>query len=188
MFLVNCLLQRCSNSSAMMTWDDIYGRDIQPAEEYSEQYITTRIFEEQQLADSIFTPGTVEEPNRVSNAASPSSQSSGTFSTHSLTSHSPSGSSPTTIVTDAGSSILPTRLARCSHKGCKKTYRGRDALVNLRRHIRCIHEAEAKGKQWKCPGINCELNTARRDNLRVHFKRKHKDEAMPHWLKDQKRS
>jgi hypothetical protein len=77
-------------------------------------------------------------------------------------------------------------VAVCTHSKCKKRYTGRVAHINLRRHIRCIHEST--GKEWRCPGVGCSLKTKRRDNLRVHFLKKHPGETMLDWLLDTRRA
>lgn len=64
----------------------------------------------------------------------------------------------------------------CPHEGCTKVYQGVEAHINLRRHVRCIHER----REWNCP--SCELHTGRRDNLRQHFMKKHPETIMPKWL------
>ncbi|KAK0733003.1 hypothetical protein B0T26DRAFT_669459 [Lasiosphaeria miniovina] len=75
----------------------------------------------------------------------------------------------------------PPDLMKCPHAGCTKSKRGQDPHINMRRHVRCVHETKA----WKCP--SCELRTGRRDNLRQHFRKKHFGQRMPEWLADKRR-
>jgi hypothetical protein len=71
-------------------------------------------------------------------------------------------------------------VAQCHYMDCPKFYSGKDARVNLRRHIRTAHEK----KSYKCP--KCPLETGRRDNLRTHYLKKHGRE-LPSWLANKAR-
>lgn len=186
MFLVKSILSQCSSCSSTMTWDHIYGDGVSDADEYSDQYISTRVVQEQGLADMTFAEpkprglnpsGVTTEPIILPATSGGAAKSSPVSDPH-------SSSSPSSTTTAA--SPPPGRIARCPHRGCVKVYRGGDAHVNLRRHIRCTHESN--GKEWDCPGQGCGLRTTRRDNLRVHFLKKHPTDDMPSWLTDKKRS
>ena len=77
--------------------------------------------------------------------------------------------------TSSSSDDLPAvSILQCHYPNCKKPYTGKDARVNLRRHIRTVHE---KSKTIKCP--NCGYKSTRRDNVRKHFSGQHLGAEMP---------
>ncbi|KAK3688960.1 hypothetical protein B0T22DRAFT_480195 [Podospora appendiculata] len=65
------------------------------------------------------------------------------------------------------------RRFRCSVTGCEKEL---DSDSGLRWHIQEKH----RDKRVQCP--NCETSKSRKDHLRDHFRRVHRDLAMPAWL------
>jgi hypothetical protein len=176
--LITMTLHQCMVCSADMTWDLVYSEGVDEPQEYSGQYLTSRESEGLRWASKHFPDSDLradESPRhdrgrRLEARSADATSSSCSDSPRKLT-----GASP-----EQGG--LARRVAGCSHPGCSKVYKGRDAHINLRRHVRCVHE----GKAWRCP--YCELCTGRRDNLRQHFAKKHPGMAPPDWLVRKKRS
>ena len=82
--------------------------------------------------------------------------------------------SSVTPPSSSGGDLPPFSKAYCHYANCKKLYGGRDARVNLRRHIRTVHE---ECKRIQCP--KCTHESSRRDNVRKHFILMHKGEEVP---------
>lgn len=152
-------------------------------EEYSAQYVSTRECRVEDIADGIFVASAMVDtgcPDQLKDDAGGGEIPPVVNQARSST---PSASPPGTSL----ASSAPRKIARCPHQGCTKEYKGVDARVNLRRHIRCAHES-GSAKAFTCPGVGCDLQTPRRDYLRNHFLKKHHGEEMPAWLMDKKRS
>ena len=168
-----------------------HGGDIYP--QYSTEYVTKREMQEKEWADNNFqdlqvyqalTPQPEISECRIAPEITPSSpgysarSSSDAHATNTWL-HSSDSASPAThseISDQMHGSETCLKSISCPHEGCAKIYQGSDAHINLRRHVRCIHER----KEWSCP--NCGLRTGRRDNLRQHFIKKHPETSMPEWL------
>lgn len=168
-----------------MTWDYVYRDDVSESDEYSDKYVSQRIAHEHVHADRVFVANSPSDSNsQLSHRQSKlEDQEAGTQASQ-------QGYATARIQLSESSATPPPSRAKvraCHFDGCGKRYYGVEAHVNLRRHIRCTHESDAS-KTFKCPGTGCELETARRDNLRVHFLKKHGEEEMPPWLENKKRS
>lgn len=168
-----------------------HGGDTCP--QYSTEYVTKREMQEKEWADNNFEdlevrqaltpPPEISERRMAPEFTSSNPRCSAILSSdahttntwlHSSDSASPATHSETSNQTPESETCL--KSISCPHEGCAKIYQGSDAHINLRRHVRCIHER----KEWSCP--NCGLRTGRRDNLRQHFIKKHPETSMPEWL------
>ncbi|KAL2856803.1 hypothetical protein BJX68DRAFT_229495 [Aspergillus pseudodeflectus] len=89
----------------------------------------------------------------------------------------PSTASFTPLSAPHSTSIQP-QFRVCGIDGCNKRYNGPDASSNLRRHKREKHD----GKRFPCPFSECPHISARRSNLKTHWKRHHRGLGMPHCL------
>jgi hypothetical protein len=191
MFLVRSVLSQCFDSSSKMTRHHVYGDDTPEAEEYSINYVSKKMKDEQNRADR---HGKREKQTiSATPAAIPLSvQTSLSNGTSSTTSNGHSTNSPLTpspLTASTTDSSISGAIAKCLHEGCGKSYRGRDAKdakINLSRHERTIHKDT---KVMICPGVGCGLEVkGRRDNLRTHFKRTHPKDEMPEWLSNRTRA
>ncbi|KAI9164128.1 hypothetical protein HJFPF1_05765 [Paramyrothecium foliicola] len=183
MSMVRSVLQQCLTCSKSMIWNHVYGDDASGFEEYSDQYVASREFEETQVAEVMFADPVAADPRIASASPGLSVEQNTEGSTSNTQSGSPHSSPVSTLSTETS---LSQRIEICTYTDCGKVFRGRDAAVNLRRHMRCTHESSDKNRT--CPGSKCDYKTARRDNLRRHFLKKHHNERMPDWLRDRKRS
>ncbi|KAN0089565.1 hypothetical protein V8E51_019825 [Hyaloscypha variabilis] len=192
--IVSKTLKRCLAASNRMTWDHIYSSYAVDQEDYSTTYIkkteateiewATQNFEKEDDGENNVNVTTTNDiqtvkPITTRHESSSSSNSDSLPSKKQKLSHpSPKFSddcqSSTTPASGLGGDLPTPSKAHCHYSTCKKSYTGKDARINLRRHIRTVHEG---CKAIKCP--NCGHESSRRDNVRKHFLLKHKGEDMP---------
>ncbi|KAN0096820.1 hypothetical protein V8E51_015625 [Hyaloscypha variabilis] len=192
--LVSKILEHCLAASDQMTWDRVYPASTTDQEEYSLSYIKRKEATEivwamqnfnnqDKTADTVnfgtltvtqmvnSTPQLCENESSSKGDSPPSKKAKRSpLSPNSIS----TGQSSSTPISSSGSDIPPSSKLHCQYGNCKNVYTGNDARVNLRRHIRTVHEVS---KAIKCPA--CGHEASRRDNVRKHFLLKHKGEVLP---------
>ncbi|KAH8595674.1 hypothetical protein B0O99DRAFT_152485 [Bisporella sp. PMI_857] len=184
--LVSSTLKRCLCASDRMTWDHIYPCSAIDQEDYSMTYIKKTEATEFKWAIQNLKKQDDENVNLVTiNIAQTEhpitlwyGSDSSPLKKQRLSNPSPSSSNnhhlSATPASSSGGDFPCLPQVYCHYADCKKLYTGKDARVNLRRHIRTVHE---KCKTIQC--LKCVYNSSRRDNVRKHFLRLHKGEEVP---------
>lgn len=188
--LVSKTLIQCLFASQKMGWNLLYPNCVEEADEYFIPYVNRRQrgeeewahsgFERRSLSEEMSSPASLTNENSKKHSPDPPKHSSQDVPDSAAKRR--YRDMPSAASQSSPSSSDASTIEHCPFENCLKSFKGTGAPSNLSRHVRTKHR---KKKSFKCP-ICCK-ETDRRDNLRQHFSKLHRNHTLPDWIADRKR-